>query len=164
MIRDLHEDFKDLIKSLTDQNVEFLIVGAHALAFHGVARFTQDLDIWMRRSQENAVRVQRALSNFGSTLSDEDTKTLTKERKFLRFGSGPRRVEILNFLDGCEFDQAIGRACSETLDGVPVAVLGLEDYVATKRASGRPKHHSDLTLLRSMVGRLPGDSEPNGDS
>ncbi len=60
------------MKSLTDQNVDFLIVGAHALAFHGVARYTQDLDLWMQRSAQNVARLQMALSEFGITFGDLD--------------------------------------------------------------------------------------------
>ena len=157
MLTDLNQDFQDLIKSLTVHHVEFLIVGAHALAFHGVARYTQDLDVWMRRSAENAKNLAAALSDFGLPLSDSDVQEMLNERKFLRFGHEPTRIEILNFLDGCDFETASTRACHESLGGVPVSILGLEDYVATKRPSGRPKDESDLTLLRSMIGRLPGD-------
>lgn len=156
---DFNQDFEALIKSLTDQNVEYLVVGAHALAFHGVARYTQDLDLWMRRSEENARRLQIALTEFGLAIPNAVIAELQKERKFLRFGKEPRRVEILNFLDGCDFDAAWIRAKHEVLGGVPVSILGLEDYVATKVASGRPKDASDLTLLRSAIGKLPGDED-----
>jgi len=157
MLKDLRQDFQDLIKSLKDRNVEFLIVGAHALAFHGIARYTQDLDIWMHRTSENARRLGLALADFGLPLSESDIQLMMTERKFLRFGNEPMRVEILNFLDGCEYDTASARASHETLGGVPVSILGIEDYIATKRASGRPKDASDLALLRSMIGHLPGD-------
>ena len=83
---------------------------------------------------------------------------MLSERKFLRFGREPTRIEILNFLDGCEFPVASKRAEHEVLGDTEVPILSLEDYVATKVASGRPKDISDLTLLRSMIGPLPGDS------
>ena len=115
------------------------------------------LDVWMRRSDENAHKLQQALSDFGLEISDSDVNQMLTERKFLRFGHEPTRIEILNFLDGCEFELASTRACHETLGSVSVAILCLEDYVATKRASGRPKDASDLALLRSMIRLLPGD-------
>ncbi len=159
MLSDLNRDFQDLIDCLTAHHVEFMIVGAHALAFHGVARYTQDLDIWIRRTGENAQLLKDALSEFGVPISEVEALQMTYDRKFLRFGHEPRKIEILNFLDGCDFDQAFGRAIRDELGGTPVAVLGLEDYVATKRASARPKDTSDLALLRSMIGRLPGDPD-----
>lgn len=157
MPNDLNPDFQDLIDCLTSHGVDFLLVGAHALAFHGVARFTEDLDVWMRRTRENAARVESAMAAFGIDLSAEAVKALTEERKMLRFGHPPRRIEILNFLDGCEYDTAVARSVREEIGGTRVAILGLEDYVSTKRASGRPKDGSDLTLLRSAIGPLPGD-------
>jgi hypothetical protein len=81
MLRDLNENFQDLIKSLTDQNVEFMVVGAHALAFHGIARFTQDLDLWMRRSEENVAKLHKALSDFGLSIAESDLRQLLAERK-----------------------------------------------------------------------------------
>jgi len=159
MLKDLKRDFQDLIKSLTDQHVEFLIVGAHALAFHGVARYTQHLDIWMRRTEENARKLDLTLADFGLPISDADVQQMHAKGKFRLFGHEQTRVEILNFLDGCDYEEASARASHELLGGIPVSILGLEDYVATKVASGRPKDASDLILLRSKIGPLPGDSE-----
>ena len=85
-----------------------------------------------------------AMSDFGLPISDADTDQLLAEREFLRFGYPPSRIEILNFLDGCDFDTAFARAKHEQLAGIDVAVLGLGDCVAAKRASGRPKDLSDL--------------------
>ena len=157
MPRDLNPDFQDLIRSLTDHHVDFMVVGAHALAFHGIARYTADLDLWIRRTTENAARLRSALTDFGIPITQFEADELTEERKFLRFGHEPFRVEILNFLDGCDYEGAISRAARDHLGGVDVAILGLEDYVATKKASGRPKDAWDLAALRSMLGRLPGD-------
>jgi hypothetical protein len=157
MLKDLNADFQDLINCLTVQGVEFLIVGAHALAFHGIARYTGDLDLWIRRSNENASKLRADLDSFGVRITAEDAHRMTEPRKFLRFGVEPRRIEILNFLDGCEYEVASLRADHEKLGDSRVAILGLADYVATKRASGRPKDASDLDLLRSMIGKLPGD-------
>lgn len=157
MASDLSPDFQDLINCLTSQDVEFLIVGAHALAFHGVARYTEDLDVWVHRTEANAKKVQAALKDYGIPISDEAAQALLQERRMLRFGIAPTKIEILNFLDGCDFELAASRALTESFGGTPAHVLGLEDYVATKLASGRPKDFSDLTLLRSAIGPLPGD-------
>jgi hypothetical protein len=155
MPNDLNADFQDFINSLTSHGVDFLLVGAHALAFHGVARYTEDLDVWVRRSRENAARIQVALRDFGVALSDEEAAQLLEERKMLRLGHPPHRIEILNFLDGCDYEAAESRATEERIGNVPVKVLGIVDYVATKRASGRPKDRSDLVLLREALGYLP---------
>jgi hypothetical protein len=93
----------------------------------------------------------------GVPIGADDAGRMMEPRKFLRFGAEPCRIEILNFLDGCEYEVASLRADHEKLGDSHVSILGLSDYVATKRASGRPKDESDLVLLRSMIGNLPGD-------
>jgi hypothetical protein len=157
MTEDLNQDYQDLLRSLTAHRVEFLVVGAYALAFHGVARYTEDLDIWMARTESNAQKLKAALEDFRIGLSADHVRQLLLERKFLRFGNPRHKVEILNFLDGCEFESAAARSVIGGLGGVDVPVLGLEDYVNTKRASARPKDTSDLDLLRNRIGPLPGD-------
>ncbi len=111
----------------------------------------------MKGSSDNVRRLRSALDSFGVPITAEDTHRMREPRKFLRFGVEPRRIEILNFLDGCEYEVANRRADHEKLGDSSVGVLGLVDYVATKQASGRPKDQSDLALLRSMIGKLPGD-------
>ncbi|MGV3615657.1 MAG: hypothetical protein ACO1SV_10020 [Fimbriimonas sp.] len=157
MAPDLSPDFQDLINCLTSHDVDFLIVGAHALAFHGIARYTEDLDVWIDRSESNALKLQAALTEFGIPIANDVALAFLQERRMLRFGMAPTKIEVLNFLDGCEFALAASRAQNESIGGTPVRILGLEDYIATKRASGRPKDLSDLTLLRSAIGPLPGD-------
>lgn len=157
MPHDLNPDFQDFIDLLTSQGVDFLVVGAHALAFHGIARYTEDLDVWVRRTENNVLRLRSALNEFGIVITEEAAKGLLGERRMLFFGVEPRRIDVLNFLDGCDYDQASERAVDQELGGTPVRILSLEDYVATKRASGRVKDQSDLALLREAIGPLPGD-------
>jgi hypothetical protein len=157
MPKELTPDFVDLLRSLKSHRVDFIVVGAYALAFHGVARYTADLDLWMRTSEDNAARLKLALNEFGSSISDDEARGMAYGRKLLRLGHEPNRVEILNFLDGCEYDQASGRALTEHVGTLDVPILSLEDYVATKKAVGRAKDASDLILLREKIGPLPGD-------
>lgn len=157
-MKDLSPDFRDLIESLTSQDVEFIIVGAYALAYLGHSRFTEDIDLWIRRSEENAKRVQSALNQFGIVIDDVAARQLTEDRKILQFGVKPQRVDILTFLDGCDFDTARARASKSRISNSAVLFLSLEDYVLTKRASGRRKDLRDLEELREALGRpLPGD-------
>ncbi len=103
-MEDLSPDFRDLIESFTSHNVDFIIVGAYALAFHGHARFTEDTDIWVQRSEENAEKVRAVLDDFGIPIDDSAAQALTEDRRILQFGVRPQRVDILTFIDGCEFE------------------------------------------------------------
>ena len=66
----MSQDFRDLLAEFNDHGVEFLIVGAHALAVHGCVRATKDLDVWLRPELPNAGRAIAALRAFGAPLHD----------------------------------------------------------------------------------------------
>lgn len=152
---EIPDEFRELIELLIAHKVEFLIVGSYALAFHAQPRYTEDIDFWVSRSEENAQRVRQVLEEFGVSMSDEAARQLTEDKRLLQLGIPPRRVDILTFLDGCDWETASGRTIEGDLSGLRVKVLSLEDYVLTKRASGRAKDRLDLELLREQIGYLP---------
>lgn len=159
----ISDDLKELVSSLMSHDVEFLIVGAHALAFHAIARQTADLDLWVRRSEENVERLKVALTEFGFPISDDMARAFLGDRKFFKLGVEPNRVDILNFLDGTEFEIAWPRRRAGSIQGVEAFYLSLDDYVRKKIASGRPKDLADLVMLRKILGSpLPGEHELPG--
>lgn len=152
------DDLLELIDLFVLNGVEFLIVGAHALALHALPRQTLDLDLWVGRSGENARRIRTALEQFGFDIGDEGERQLTLDHNMLQLGHPPNRVDILTFLDGCEFEVAWERRVPAELEGRKLSFLSLEDYVATKRSCGRAKDLDDLNRLREHLGAsLPGD-------
>lgn len=155
----LNDDLNELIGLLKSHDVEFIIVGAHVLAFYARPRFTEDLDIFVRRSRSNANRIRSALTDFGLDLSHEAELQLAEEpRGILILGNKPHQVDLLNFLDGVAFDEAWNRRVPAVLGSHEVGFLSLEDYVATKRATGRAKDLDDLSRLREALReKLPGD-------
>lgn len=153
----ISDDLRDLIDSFRSHGVEFLVVGAHALAIHGYPRNTYDLDLWVRRSGECAQRIRAALADFGVQIGDEGERQFTLQRNMFVLGVPPNQVDVLTFLDGCNFDVAWERRVEGELTSIPVAFLSLEDYVLTKKASGRDKDLRDLGELRRILGSLPGD-------
>lgn len=153
----ISDDLRDLIDSFRSHGVEFLVVGARALAFYGYPRNTYDLDLWVRRSAESAKRIRAALADFGIQIGDEGERQFTLQRNMLVLGIPPNQVDVLTFLDGCDFDEAWNRRISGELNDVAVSFLSVEDYVLTKKASGRDKDLRDLGELRRVLGKLPGD-------
>lgn len=146
----MNEDYRDILVALIAQDVRFLVVGAHALAAHGYPRATVDLDIWIVASTENARRVWRALALFGAPLEDLDVQEsdLTRPDVVAQFGLPPNRIDILTGLSGLTFDNAWPNRVEATLEGVIVPVIGLDDLVANKRASGRDRDRADLKGLQ----------------
>ncbi len=102
-------DFKELFAALCDAGAEFLVVGAHAVMFHTVPRYTKDLDIWVRPTRANAERVLRALVAFGAPLAGLTEQDLTTPGTIFQMGVAPNRVDILTGLDGVSFDDAYAR-------------------------------------------------------
>jgi hypothetical protein len=146
------DELIELIDSFQTHGVEFLIVGANALAFHGVPRNTVDVDFWVRRSEENAQRIREALRWFGIELGEEGQRQLTLDQQLLQIGDEPGRVDILTFLSGCDFETAWGRKVIGPFGDASVPYLSLKDFVATKKASGRAKDRADLERLVELFG------------
>lgn len=102
----LNPDFKDMLSVFSEERVEYMVVGAYALAAHGFVRATGDIDLWIRCSGENAERVIRALIKFGAPLFDLTAEDLRQPGLIFQIGVVPRRIDILTSVDGLEFDEA----------------------------------------------------------
>ena len=147
----MNPDFLALLEELLAADVRFLVVGAHALAAHGIPRATGDIDIWIHREAPNANRAFEALVRFGAPLSSLGVSVadLTKVDVVVQIGLPPRRIDILTGVSGLDFAAAWDRRIQVPIDGLnsAVPVLGKEDLVTSKQAAGRPKDLADLKLL-----------------
>ena len=143
----MNRDFVEMLSALTETGTEFIVVGAHALAAHGVPRATGDLDIWIRGTTENAARVLAALKVFGAPLFDVSADDLTRPGTVFQIGVPPSRIDILTSISGVTFEEAWPRRVTLSVGELSVPVLGKNDFIANKRAVGRPKDLSDLDLL-----------------
>jgi hypothetical protein len=143
-------DFKDLFSALCAEEVDFLVVGAHAVMFHTAPRFTKDLDIWVRPEADNATRVHRALTRFGAPLADLTREDLTRKGTIFQIGMAPNRIDVLTSIDGVEFDGAWERRVPTTYGGVPIHLLSVLDLLVNKRAVGRPQDRIDVENLERL--------------
>lgn len=144
----LNPDFKDILLCLKNEEAEFIIVGAYALAAHGLPRATGDIDIWVRPGAENAQKVLRALSAFGAPTSDLTERDFTFPDMAVQFGVEPCRIDILTSIDGVEFDDAWKNKLSVIVDDIEVEILSRPDLLRNKLASGRDKDQSDIAWLQ----------------
>jgi len=145
----LNDDFRDLIAAFADSGVDFVIVGAYALAFHGAPRASGDIDVFVRAEPKNAVRVVRGLLSFGAPLAahgigDHD---FAQAGKVYQIGLPPRRIDILTEISGVTFDEASASSVSVDVDGHSVRIIGRETFIKNKLASGRPKDLADVARL-----------------
>jgi hypothetical protein len=143
----MNRDFVEMLSALSEAGVEYLLVGAYALAAYGVPRATGDIVIWVRPSPENAEKVRAALATFGAPLFDLTIDDLSRPGTVFQIGVPPGRIDILTSISGVTFDEAWPRRTSVSLPGVVAPVIGRADFVLNKRATGRPKDLADLALL-----------------
>ncbi len=146
---ELNPDFLDLLRALADAEVEFLVVGAYALSFHGAPRASGDIDIFVRPSRENAGKIWLALLAFGVPLAAAGVAESDFEEPDLvyQIGLPPRRVDILTSISGVSFDEAWASRVAATVAGRTVHFIGREMFVRNKLAAGRPKDLADAARL-----------------
>lgn len=151
----MNEDFRDLLAALLAAEARFLVVGAHALAVHGVPRATGDLDVWIATDPVNAERVWSALLSFGAPVAamGVSREDLTRPDMVVQIGLPPRRIDILTAISGVAFDEAWSGHVTHETGGLPVPFLGRAELVRNKRASGRTKDQADLEALGEAGGR-----------
>lgn len=143
----LHPDWKEFLELLNSNEVEYLIVGAHARGLYGVPRYTGDLDIFVRSSPENARRLERALQAFGFGSLELTAEDFLVPNRVIQLGIEPYRIDLLTSISGVEFEEAWSDRVAGDLDGVPVAFLSLRAFRKNKLAAGRPKDLADLADL-----------------
>ena len=131
------------------------MAGRAWLAAHGWPRTTKDIDLWVRPTSENAVRVLRALVSFGAPLSGLTTSDLETAGTIFQIGVPPRRIDLLTTIDGVDFETAWPGRTLVALDGLDVPVLGRADLVRNKRASARPQDLLDVERLESLPPEPP---------
>jgi hypothetical protein len=143
----LNPDFRDMLSALCDENAEFLLVDAYALAAYGLPRATGDMDIWIRCSNANARRVWRALQQFGAPLSEPTLDDLKTPDLVFQIGIAPRRIDLLTSIDGVQFDEAWLQRKTIEVEGLTVAVIGRSHLIQNKKAVGRPQDLADVVWL-----------------
>lgn len=153
----LNPDFRDMVLALADEQTEFLLVGAYAVSFHGHARTTGDMDVWVRPTAANASRVRRALVRFGAPLAALGIHEgdFARDDMVVQLGVPPRRIDLLTSISGVRWDDAWPNRVEVAWQGRRVAFLGLDDLLHNKRTSGRPKDLVDVDELERRRGTDP---------
>jgi predicted nucleotidyltransferase len=149
----LNKNFRDMLFALNDAGVEYLVVGAYALAAHGSPRATGDIDFWVRAVPDNATRVWRALSAFGAPMSRISVEDFVSQDVVFQIGLPPQRIDILTSISGVEFEDAWNSRIDVEIDGISVPVLGLNELLINKSSSGRDKDAADVQTIRRLLGQ-----------
>jgi hypothetical protein len=147
----VNDDFAEMLSALSAAGADFLVVGAHALAVHGIVRATGDLDIWVRPSEENAERVWAALVQFGAPLDRISQADLSRPDVVFQIGLPPRRIDLLTSISAVEFEDAWPHRVMLLLGELRVPVIDRQTLIRNKSATGRPRDLADVEELKDQA-------------
>lgn len=140
-------DFEELFAYLTARNVRFVVVGGHALAFHGRPRFTKDVDVFVEPTPANATRLLLALHDFGFGSLGLTAEDFSTPGRIVQLGVAPNRVDLITAIDGVTFAEAWTGRVEGHFGAQPVSYLGRQELLRNKRAAGRPQDLADIDAL-----------------
>ena len=143
----LNADLREFFELLNSRDVEYVIVGAHSLAFHGRPRYTGDLDLLVRPSRENAAKLVSLLHDFGFEKGDFAEADFTVPEQMIQLGRAPNRIDLLTSISGVLIDDAFRTRIFTEMEGLPVFILNKELLIQNKRAVGHAQDVADLEAL-----------------
>ena len=145
----LNQDYKEMLQILKEHDVDFILVGAHALAAQGYPRGTLDIDIWVAPNEINSQKVYKALAQFGAPLNDINEATFKEKGIVFQIGVAPCRIDIITEISGkIVFEDAIKRSNQVEIEGISPNILSIDDLIKNKESTGRPKDIEDAKNLR----------------
>ena len=149
----LNPDYRDILSIFNEERVEYLVIGAYALAAHGLPRATGDIDLWIKRDERNAGRVWRSLVKFGAPVSDLKESDFSSPGMVYQIGVAPNRIDILTSIDGVEFNDAWRQRVEINIEDVLVFVISKAHLIANKRTVGRPQDLADVDRLEKETSK-----------
>ena len=155
----LSPDFKEFIELLNAHNVQYLIVGGYALAFHGHPRYTKDIDVWIATNPENALRMLNVLKDFGFASLSLSQQDFLEQDNIIQLGLPPNRIDILTSVDGIQFADSHLESSIIEVDGIAIHLIGIHKLIENKIASGRLQDLADVERLQALLGEQDKDSD-----
>ncbi len=144
---DLAPDFSEFFGLLTEHRVEFVVVGAYALALHGAPRYTGDMDLLVRPTHDNATRLIRAIQDFGFPTGALSPDSIVATSCLIQMGTPPVQLHIMSAIDGVSWESVWAGREVTTLDAIEVSFIGRQEFLQNKRAAGRAKDLADIEAL-----------------
>jgi len=144
---EVQEDFREFLELLNAHEVQFLIVGGYALAFHGAPRFTGDIDVFVKPDNANAKRIINALADFGFSSLNLTINDFKDQNKVIQLGLPPVRIDIITSISGVTWEEADASKEPGLFGDVSVSYIGKKQFITNKRATGRKKDLADIEAL-----------------
>ena len=146
----LTEEYKEFVELLNANEIEYLIVGAYAVARYGYVRATGDIDVWVNPTPENARRVVTTLQQFGLGGLGYTENDFSELDTIVQLGVAPLRIDLLTSVDGVDFDHCYAQREIKIMDGVPIGFISLNNLLENKASTGRLEDQLDLQNLNKI--------------
>lgn len=146
----LSDDMKELLTLFRQHSVRYVVVGGHAVNYYGYVRTTQDIDLLVYPSTDNAKQIMRALSDFGFGAAGIPKRIFEEEGGAVHLGTEPNRIDILTSLKGVANDDIFAGSREVEIDGVMVGLISLENLLEVKKCSDRPRDLADADELAKI--------------
>ncbi len=144
-----NEDFRDFLRALNNNDVDYILVGGMAVILHGYVRTTGDMDIWVRKTKENYQLIVRAFHEFSMPVFDmSEEKFLSDQFDVWMFGVEPVKIELMTAVKGLDFEEAFRLSNTYMEDGIPIRFLHINSLLDAKQAAGRHKDLDDINQLQ----------------
>ena len=145
----LNQDYREMLSILLENKVDFLLVGAYAMAAHGFPRATGDLDIFIRPDAKNAKKVYKALADFGAPMDSITIEDFEKPGTIFQIGVIPRRIDVINEIDGVSYEEAEKDKVIVDIEGLKVPIISKPKLIINKKAAGREQDRLDAIRLEN---------------
>lgn len=152
-MKKVEKDYEELLRLLNKNKVKYCIVGAFALAFHAIPRYTKDMDIFIEASEKNAKGILKALNEFGFGVLNLSMSDFSAKGRTIQLGYEPVRIDILTLIDGCTFEEAWKNKKTGRYGKEKIYFIGLDDMIRNKKASKRKIDKADLEILSAVKKR-----------
>lgn len=146
-----NDDFQDFLKAFNEFHVEYILVGGYSVILHGYSRTTGDMDIWVKKTKENYLKIVRAFRRFGMPIFDMTEANFLSNPAFdvFTFGRAPVSIDIITKLKGLEFEYAFNNASDHIVNDLTIRLINYRDLITAKKAAGRPRDINDIENLEN---------------
>jgi hypothetical protein len=144
---EVQKDFREFLALLNEHEVDFMIVGGYALAFHGAPRYTGDIDVFIKPDNKNAQLIIKVLEEFGFSSLDLSVEDFQEENNVVQLGLPPVRIDIITSISGVTWEEAEASKEPGKYGDLSIFYIGKSQFVANKRAIGRTKDIADIEAL-----------------
>lgn len=145
-----NDDFKDFITYLNENEVEYIVVGGYAVIIRGYSRSTGDIDIWVNKTADNYIKLQKAMKAFGlPEIAVKKDEFFSENFDVFAFGKPPYAIEIMTAVKGLDFKNSFENATIEEINDTPTRIIHLQNLIEAKKAAGRSKDLNDIENLPS---------------